>query len=136
MVHPNHVLLNNRTLVEVFGDKVGGRTDQLHTPLMEYIGGQTGIEDAGLLALLERGLPIVGEALKSPFFWDQPTTAELTLEQLLATAKQRRDRIMAAMIPAPSQRRSGRALERRRNGAGTPLERGPDSDWSRACALI
>ena len=38
--------------------------------------------------------------------------------------------------PAVFQRRSGRALERRRNGAGTALERGPDSDWSRACALI
>ena len=77
---------------------------KLHTPLMEYVALQTGIEDIALPALLERGLPIVGEALKSPFFNAKVVPAALTLEELLTTAPKRRRRIIAAMKPPESQR--------------------------------
>ena len=60
------------------------------TALMEVLAARYSIEDRAVPRLLLEGMPIVGDALKSEFFYDYEVPASVTLEELLKTAPSRR----------------------------------------------
>ena len=60
------------------------------TALMEYLQDKYYLEDSAIPTLCLTGIPIVGEALRCPFFTEWKIPSEITLEELLATAKTRR----------------------------------------------
>ena len=61
---------------------------------MEVLQERYGIEDTSVPKLCLTGMPIVGEALRSPFFSEWRIPSEITLPELLATAKARRKATM------------------------------------------
>ena len=61
---------------------------------MEVLQERYGIEDTSVPKLCLTGMPIVGEALRSPFFSEWRIPGEITLSELLATAKTRRKATM------------------------------------------
>jgi len=60
------------------------------TALMEKLGEKFGIEDKSVPRLCLTGVPIVGEALRSPFFEEHLIPAQITVEELLSTSQRRR----------------------------------------------
>ena len=58
--------------------------------LMEFLAERFGVEDRALPSLCLVGMPIVGEALISPFFEPYMVPAALTVQKLLSSAVQRR----------------------------------------------
>ena len=60
------------------------------TALMEKLNQRYAIEDRAVPMLCLKGLPIVGEALESPFFDDYVVPASISIKELLSTAPTRR----------------------------------------------
>eukprot|EP00435_Cladocopium_sp_Y103_P053256 s448_g17.t1 len=60
------------------------------TALMCQLGERYGIEDRAVPTLCLKGMPIVGEALQSPFFEPKVIPAAVTVRELLASAPKRR----------------------------------------------
>ena len=60
------------------------------TALMEKLGQRYAIEDRAVPMLCLKGLPIVGEALESPFFDDYVVPASIGIKELISTAPTRR----------------------------------------------
>ena len=60
------------------------------TALMEKLGEKFDIEDKSVPKLCLTGVPIVGEALRSPFFEEHFIPAQITVEELLSTSQRRR----------------------------------------------
>ena len=60
------------------------------TGLMQVLGSRHGVEDMAVPTLLLKGMPIIGPALESPFFTEYHVPAQITVLELLATAKKRR----------------------------------------------
>ena len=63
------------------------------------------VEDTAVPSLLNVGLPIVGSALMSPFFETCGRDAGISIEELLASAPERRKAIIAEVL------KHGRAAE-------------------------
>ena len=60
------------------------------TALMQELGKKYGVEDKDVPLLCLQGMPIVGPALESPFFERHEIPAEISVRELLASSKQRR----------------------------------------------
>ena len=60
------------------------------TALMQELGKRYGIEDRDVPLLCLQGMPIVGPALESPFFEQHEIPAELSVKELLASSRLRR----------------------------------------------
>ena len=60
------------------------------TALMELMGKQIRIEDAAVPLLCLTGMPIVGKALESPFFYPYHVPASITVAELLKSSPLRR----------------------------------------------
>ena len=58
--------------------------------LMELLGKQYGVEDTAVPTLCLTGMPIVGKALESPFFYPYRVPASITIAELLKTSPLRR----------------------------------------------
>ena len=65
------------------------------TALMEALQSRYGVEDTAVPFLCLTGMPIVGEALRSPFFYDFVIPSSMTVAELLSSARSRRVTTMA-----------------------------------------
>ena len=65
----------------------------IHVPLLEQAQVETAVADQMLARKLLLGLPIVGEADRSPYFSECHIPADISVEELLKTSPERRSRI-------------------------------------------
>ena len=80
-------------------DKLAGQNAQKlgrgpRTALLQTLGEKYGVEDEAVPTLLLTGMPIVGPALESPFFREYQVPAQISVLELLSTAKKRRPETM------------------------------------------
>ena len=82
------------------------------TALMTMLGKRFSIEDTAVPILCLTGMPIVGEALSSPFFEPCDVPASLTTQELLATAPRRRHATLEKVerVGRKSSRETARAV--------------------------
>ena len=83
--------------VQRMGRSCAAVLPSLHVPLMEWCGRKVGIEDKSVPRHLELGLPIIGESIWTPFFVDQAHESVMSVQTLLATARVRREKIIASV---------------------------------------
>ena len=76
---------------------------KLHVPLMKWLQDVTKVEDRAVPDLCLTGMPIVGDALESPFFHAYPESGTLTLSQLLSSAPARRKKIIDNFLASSSR---------------------------------
>ena len=82
--------------------KTAGQTP--NTALMVHLGNQFNIEDKAVPMLCLNGMPIVGNALESPFFELHDVPAQITLQEFLSTAPRRRkDSLRRVKLMAESE---------------------------------
>ena len=67
---------------------------KLHIPLMKWLQRITDVEDKAVPDLCLHGMPIVGEALESPFFEPFAEAAEISVAELLKSRPFARQRIL------------------------------------------
>ena len=75
---------------------------RLNVPLAEELDALVGMEDSVCTHLLV-GLPIVGEPPPSPFFDPDDMPATQSISDLMKTAKERREKIVASMKVTPDK---------------------------------
>lgn len=63
---------------------------KLNLPVLRWLAAQTSADDRALPDLLSAGLPIVGEALRSPFFWVVDVPPRISTTHFLAIAPARK----------------------------------------------
>ena len=68
------------------------------TALMARLQDLYSIEDKAVPQLCRQGMPIVGKALESPFFDPFVVPAQITVRELLASARQRRESILKRVV--------------------------------------
>ena len=68
------------------------------TALMEILQDRYGIEDTSVPSLCLTGMPIVGKALSSPFFFEHDVPATISVKELLSLSKKHRTTMMNRVV--------------------------------------
>lgn len=82
---------------------------KLNLPVIRWLSAQTSADDRALSDLLSAGLPIVGEALRSPEFLDFVMPLRISIKDLLAAAPSRRKLLVENALHDGRRDRAGAA---------------------------